>query len=439
MRRFPPALARANGRAGQEAAERIGRRLVARRTKPSAARNSRAKPTRPGSATTPTVEPRAGRGAPPPAAQPPAAPRSPSEKPEPQALVISHWFDSGDHGEPYTATVRLTGRRVGASGRLGPGDTFAKEETVEGVIPGSGPVALTSWVYGLKQGEWQVTAELEGRPDPAGGRPSDGRRRLTVPLPRAAWSWRRWAISDALAAPVPTRWAPLAPLASSPAVLPGAFTALAGIGIAVGIAAQAALMAHLDLSVGHALLVIAIATLAGLLGAKLWHMVLMARPWRQTISKGWSVDGFLVVAPVVAVGALLALDLPVGTYFDAGTPGIFFAVVIGRVGCFVTGCCAGRSTASRWGIWCSDRRVCARRIPTQLLESAIGLVLGIVSLLAVLNLTVGVDGAIFVIAFVAYGVARQGLLRLRAESRQFSWRRSRLATQDGSQASATRR
>lgn len=310
---------------------------------------------------------------------------------------------------------------------------------MEDVVPGSGPVALTSWVYGLKQGEWQVTAELEGRPDPAGGRPSDGRRRLTVPLPRAAWSWRRWAISDAPAAPVSTRWAPLAPLAASPAVLPGAFTVLSATGIGVGIGSQAALLVHLQLSVGHALLVIAIATLTGLLGAKLWHMVLMARPWRQTIGKGWSVDGFLVVAPLVGIGALLALDLPVGTYFDAGTPGIFVAVAIGRIGCFVTGCCAGRSTASRWGIWCSDRRVCVRRVPTQLLESAIGLVLAIVSLVAVLNLAVGIDGAVSVITLGAYGVARQWLLRLRAESRQFSWRRSRLAKQDGSEAGTARR
>ncbi len=316
---------------------------------------------------------------------------------------------------------------------------FAQEETVEGVVPGSGPVALTTRVYGVKQGEWQVTAELVGRPDRTSGGPFDGRRRLNVPLPRAAWSWRRWALSDAPTVPLKTQWALLAPLAPSPAVLPGAFTALAVTGIAVAIVAQAAILAQRDLSVGRALLVTAVALLAGLLGAKLWYMALMARPWRQTIGQGWSVDGFLVAAPVVAISALLALDVPIGTYLDATAPGIFFAVAIGRVGCFITGCCAGRSTSSRWGIWCSDRRVGARRIPTQLLESAVGLVLGIVSLLAVLNLAVGADGAIFVITLVAYGVARQWLLRLRAESRRFSWRRSPLATQGGSQASAAAR
>ncbi len=166
-----------------------------------------------------------------------------------------------------------------------------------------------------------------------------------------------------------------------------------------------------------------------LLGAKLWYMALKDRPWRETIGQGWSVDGFLVAAPIAAILASLALDVPLGSYLDATAPGIFFAVAIGRVGCFVTGCCAGRPTASRWGVWSSDRRVGARRIPAQLLESGIGLVLGVVSLLAVINPVAGVDGAVFVVALAIYGVARQLLLRLRAEARPFSWRRARLLTQ----------
>lgn len=374
-------------------------------------------------ATVPTAERRAGQGG-----QPSVAPKPASETADPQALVVSHWFDSGDQGEPYAATVRLTGRRVGASGRLGPRDTFAQEETVDGVVPGTGPVSLTTWVYGVKQGEWEVTAELVGPPDRTGVRPFDGRGRSRVPLPRAAWSWRRWTLSDAPTVPVKTRWALLAPLATSPAVLPGAFTALAIIGIIVAVVSQGAILAQRDVSVGRGLLVTAIALVAGLVGAKAWYMAMKARPWRETLGQGWSVDGFLVVAPAVAIIALLALNVPIGTYLDATAPGIFFAVAIGRVGCFVTGCCAGRCTTSRWGVWSSDRRAGARRIPTQLLESGIGLVLGIVSTVAVFNPVAGADGAIFLVTLAVYAAARQWLLRLRAEARRFSWRRSRLAT-----------
>lgn len=69
-------------------------------------------------------------------------------------------------------------------------------------------------------------------------------------------------------------------------------------------------------------------------------------PWRQAILGGWAVDGFLVVAPLAAVLPLLTFNLPVGAFLDAAVPGLFFGVAIGRVGCFLTGCCAGRISSS---------------------------------------------------------------------------------------------
>ena len=142
--------------------------------------------------------------------------------------------------------------------------------------------------------------------------------------------------------------------------------------------------------------------------------------------------GFLIVAPVAAISALLVLNLPIGAFLDSVTPGIFFAVAIGRLGCFFTGCCAGRSTRSRWGVWSSDRRVGARRIPAQLLESATGLLLGSTAAFLVLNDASRVPGLMFVAAIVAYIVVRQFLLRLRAERRDYSWRRSEDAASERS-------
>jgi len=68
--------------------------------------------------------------------------------------------------------------------------------------------------------------------------------------------------------------------------------------------------------------------------------------------------------------------------------------------------------------------VVARRIPTQLLESGSGLFLTLVSWAVVTNDLLGVDGLAFVLFLVAYFLVRQALLRARAESRPFSWRRS---------------
>lgn len=403
-----------------------GARRVSRRNARAGKSRTRSEARRSGPGIGVGPEPRTATGV-----VPPPAKRPPTEEAGPQALVVSFWFDPGEDGEPYTATVRLTGRRVGATGRLEARDAFTREETIADVVPGGGPVSITMWVYGIAKAEWDVSAELVGPPVPGERRRFDSPRRSGPTLSRAAWSWRRWTLADAPEKPVSTRWALLAPLAGSPAVLPGAFTALAVLGILVAVFFQAAILAQRGMAVERGLLITVLAVIAGLLGAKLWYMALKGKPWRETIGQGWSVDGFLVAAPITAILASLALSLPTGAYLDASAPGIFLAVAIGRVGCFVTGCCAGRCTTSRWGIWSSDRRVGARRIPAQLLESGVGLVLAVVSLLAVLNPFTGADGAIFVVTFAAYGLARQVLLRLRAEARPFSWRRSRLATQNG--------
>ena len=330
---------------------------------------------------------------------------------------MTHWFDAGDYGEPYTATVRLTGRRVGIRGMPKPWDTFRHEETVEGVVPGSGQVSVSSWVYGLQPGQWTVTGDLV-RPARRGPRPSIER------LDRAAWSWRRWAVSTLPPAPLKTRWALPAPLARIPAVVPGSWPLLGTIGVIVALMTQAAILANQSLPVGPALAVSLFAVALGLVGAKLWYAILHPGPWRQAILGGWAVDGFLAVALLVGVAGLAALNLPVGTVLDATAPGMFFAVAIGRIGCFLTGCCAGRCTSSRWGVWSSDRRVGARRIPAQLLESAAGLLIGVVAAALVLGGVPTVAGLIFVAAFGAYIVVRQLLLRLRAERRDYSWRRN---------------
>jgi phosphatidylglycerol---prolipoprotein diacylglyceryl transferase len=338
-----------------------------------------------------------------------------TENDEPQALVVSYSFDSGESGEPYDAVVRLTGRRIGVTGVPKRGDSFSQDETVSGVIPGTGTVALTVWVYGLRPGEWSVDARLMPGPgaDRLQSRPRPG---SPARIERATWSWRRWALAPAPERPVKTRWALLAPLARQPAVIPGIYTALAIVGFAVALALQAAILARDGIAVGPPLAASLIAIVAGLVGAKAWYAVL--HPDESLIKGGWAVDGFLVVFPLVGALMLYAWDLPIGKVFDSSTPGIFIAVALGRVGCFLTGCCAGRCTAARWGIWSSDRRVGARRIPTQLIESGAGLAIGVVSFAVVLAGGLPIAGAVFVFAFALYSLIRQVLLRLRAERRK---------------------
>ena len=360
-------------------------------------------------------------------------PASPQEAPEPEALVVTHWFDADEDGPPYDATIRLIGRRAGVTGKPGRGDSFTHEEVVAGILPGTGPVSVTSWVYGLQSGAWNVSGELMRSATQAGSqRPLDHRTRSSAePLRRAAWSWRRWALSVSPDAPLKTRWALVAPLARMPGVIPGSWTALAALGAVVALLTQAVILSNEGLPVGSGLAVSLIAIVVGLIGAKVWYGILHPAPWRESLRQGWSVDGFLVVAPIVAIVLLSLFGLPAGRFLDANAPGIFFAVAIGRIGCFFTGCCAGRCTRSRWSLWSSDRRIGARRIPAQLFESAAGLVIGITGTALVGLRVPGVDGLIFVASFAVYIAIRQVLLRVRAESRRFSWRRA-MANRAGS-------
>ena len=351
-----------------------------------------------------------------------SAPRRQPHGDEPEALVVTHWFDPGRDGAPYSATIRVIGRRR-VQGTPKAGDSFVREEFIDRVVPGSGPVSISTWAYGLNPGDWDVDATVRRRPPPNDGLPGrPGSRVDAESLPRANWSWRPWTLGPSPSAPIRTRRALLAPLARIPGVVPGSFTTLAIVAIAVALLVQAALVAKAGVPVGATLLASLVAVALGLIAAKVWSLAL--NPGEAIVGPGWAVDGFLVGAPVVGIGMLVAFDLPIGTVLDATAPGLFFAVAIGRLGCFFTGCCAGRPTRNRLGIWSSDRRIGARRIPAQLLESASGVALGLVALLLVIGGPIVVPGAAFVVLATAYLAVRTALLRLRAEPRRFLWQRA---------------
>ena len=97
-----------------------------------------------------------------------------------QLLHVTCWLDPGEDGERLTATVRFTGQRTDVTGKPGPGDTFTQEETYQGIVPGSGPVAVTAEVRGVNPGTWSVTARPVSRAVVGQSRPA------AAPEPAAA-------------------------------------------------------------------------------------------------------------------------------------------------------------------------------------------------------------------------------------------------------------
>src|SRR5258708_27787247 len=91
-----------------------------------------------------------------------------------EILAVTYWFDPVPHPGPYPVTVRFSGRRIDVKGRLSPGDRFVQDETIEEVVPGSGPISLTTRVRGINPGEWLVTARMLGSVHPARRPGGDG-------------------------------------------------------------------------------------------------------------------------------------------------------------------------------------------------------------------------------------------------------------------------
>lgn len=326
-----------------------------------------------------------------------------------EVLVVTCWFDPAPHPTPYPVTVRFSGRRVDVKGRLQPGDRFVHDEEIERVIPGSGPVSVTARVRDITPGEWAVTTDVTG-PTRAKGRRHE---QAVAPSPAgpAARLWRKWAPPVDAATPAQTC---LLPFARVPGTLPGIWVVLVGLGMIVALALQALVIAHDRLAVGPAGTVSLVEIAAGIVGAKVWFTVLHRRERRI---EGWCIQGFIVGASATAAILLLVLAVPVGAFLDAAAPGLLIGLAVGRVGCFLAGCCGGPPTASRWGLWSSDQRVGTRRVPTQLLESAFALGIGLTLLAGVLDRGPA-DGAFFAAGLAAYTLGRQGLLRLRAEPRR---------------------
>lgn len=98
--------------------------------------------------------------------------------------------------------------------------------------------------------------------------------------------------------------------------------------------------------------------------------------------------GALVSVPA-SVPLLVALGLPVASFWDAGAVGFLAAIVFLRIGCFLNGCCCG---------------VVAGRIPTQLLEAGWAAVLLLGAILAADRMPFA--GALFVSALAAYAAGR---------------------------------
>lgn len=324
---------------------------------------------------------------------------------EPQGLGMTYWFEAAPDGAPYPVSVRFTGRRISGDGPVTGKQAFETVRTVERVVPGSGRVSLTTRVRGVAPGTWEVTA------GPVVPRRADG---TSFPAPRGQLSQGSGTGTTAFLPVVNVR---------APGVRIGAWPALVGAGFLVALLVQWLLGAQRGLPTGRLLVVSVLASLVGLVGAKAYYLLTNPAEKVSAFRAGMSVQGFVLTAvPTLLLGCWWA-GIPVGPALDVSAPGLLLGMTIGRLGCFFGGCCVGRPTASRWGIWSSDRGMGVRRIPVQLIESAMAGTVATAVLLAVALLDPAVDGLLFVIGLSAYTFGRQVLFPLRGIPRATAYGR----------------
>ena len=160
--------------------------------------------------------------------------------------------------------------------------------------------------------------------------------------------------------------------------------------------------------------------LAGIVGARVGYVVLDWDYYRLNPAEIPRVDlggmvfytGFALGMAGIAVTIRL-FRLPFRKTVDLIIPPGAFAEAVGRIGCFLTGCCAGIPTGLPWGVAFPPEII--RRHPTQLYESA-----GVLALFFFLKRIERRNpplGTILFTMFVWYGMLRFGLEFLRGDAR----------------------
>jgi phosphatidylglycerol:prolipoprotein diacylglycerol transferase len=141
------------------------------------------------------------------------------------------------------------------------------------------------------------------------------------------------------------------------------------------------------------------AKLVVLTGDRFWPVVPL-HGWMDFLTSGRSIVGGLFFGFLAAEAAkpLLGYTLPPNDRFAAVLP---FSLAIGRIGCFLQGCCAGLPHEGLLSM--TDARGVAR-YPTQLFEAAFHIAFGIFAIVVVRR---GVlQGRVFATFLMAYGVFR---------------------------------
>lgn len=120
---------------------------------------------------------------------------------------------------------------------------------------------------------------------------------------------------------------------------------------AIGTALNLVALRRLGIPAARLCLLLAALPVAAIVGAKVFYVVENGIPltdfWRAS---GYRMPGGFLAMGVAFVALSRALGIPILGALDAIAPGLALVIAIGRIGCFLQGCCFGVPTALPWGL-----------------------------------------------------------------------------------------
>lgn len=152
--------------------------------------------------------------------------------------------------------------------------------------------------------------------------------------------------------------------------------------------------------------------LSSLIGARILYVVMNLNEYKtQPLEIIFSRTGFvfyggLILATIITILYLKKKNLPIGKITDVIAPSIALGQAIGRIGCFLNGCCYGKETTLPWGVMIAGRNPLnlTPLHPTQLYSSTSNLI--IFFILTYLWKRRKFDGQIFLSYLILYPIAR---------------------------------
>jgi phosphatidylglycerol:prolipoprotein diacylglycerol transferase len=153
------------------------------------------------------------------------------------------------------------------------------------------------------------------------------------------------------------------------------------------------------------------ALVGGLIGGRALYVILDPyTTWREfplVWHGGLSFHGALIGGIIaVAIYALLSRTC-LTLILDTGAPGVALGYAVGRIGCFLNGCCYGAPTSLPWGVCFlspTTGRLTPPSHPAQLYASAGSLI--VFALLVLLRPRARIGGQLFIAYLGLYGVMR---------------------------------